>query len=76
MDLLSLLATVILFTTVGTLMIALAAYLAYKLREKRRPSTKQLIPNQDHMEPIFLKRYVPEPAYGPTNMPSTQDTQN
>lgn len=60
MDLLSILATVILFTTVGTLMVALAAYAAYKLRERRKPSKKKRDKDVVQMEPIFLRPYVPE----------------
>ncbi len=40
MDLISLLATVILITTIGTLVVAVAAYIAFKLRDKRRPKKK------------------------------------
>lgn len=60
MDLLSILATVILFTTVGTLMVALAAYAAYKLRERRKPSKKKRDKDAAQMEPIFLRPYIPE----------------
>ena len=60
MDLLSILATVILFTTVGTLMVALAAYAAYKLRERRKPSKKKRDKDTVQMEPIFLRPYIPE----------------
>ena len=57
MDLLSLLATVILFTTVGTLVVALAAYAAYKLREKRKPVKKKRNESGLNMEPIFLEPF-------------------
>lgn len=61
MDLISLLATVILLTTIGTLIVAVAAYVAFKLREKRRPGRRD--PTLSHTgpyEPVFLRRYVPK----------------
>lgn len=65
MDLISILATVILVTTIGTMVVGVGAYAAFKLRDRRKPSKKRnddtLDSNGSH-EPIFLKRYVPEPA--------------
>lgn len=62
MDLISILAAVILFTTVGTLFIAVAAYAAYKLREHRRPNPHNQTPrlSPDKLEPIFLTPYLPK----------------
>lgn len=60
MDIISILATVILFTTIGTLAVAVAAYVAFKLRDKRRP--KKYDPtaaSSGPYQPVFLKRYVP-----------------
>ena len=63
MDLISILATVILATTIGTLIVGVGAYAAFKLRDSRKPKTKK---NEDSSgssaakEPIFLKRYIPE----------------
>ena len=37
MDFLQILASIILFTTVATLVVAIAAYAAYKIRERNRP---------------------------------------
>lgn len=60
MDFVSILASIILFTTIATLIVALAAYAAYKIRERRRPNR-----NKTHgqpageFEPIFLERHVP-----------------
>jgi heme/copper-type cytochrome/quinol oxidase subunit 2 len=67
MDLISILATVILATTIGTVMIGVAAYVAFKLRDKRKPKTKVVegeggLPQSVTYEPIFLSRYVPEPT--------------
>jgi hypothetical protein len=66
MDLISILATVILATTIGTVMIGVAAYVAFKLRDKRKPKAKiagedDRLPQGTMYEPIFLSRYVPEP---------------
>lgn len=65
MDLISILATVILATTIGTVMIGVAAYLAFKLRDKRKPKEKVAgeedgLPQGSVYEPIFLRRYTPE----------------
>ena len=59
MDVLSLLATVILFTTVGTLIVALAAYAAYKLREKRKPIKKKRTDPSADLAPLFLEPFLP-----------------
>ncbi|MFZ6723438.1 hypothetical protein [Undibacterium sp. Ji49W] len=61
MDLISILATVILITTIGTLVVGVAAYVAFKLRDKRRPKRKDPTASGDgEIQPIFLKRYTPE----------------
>lgn len=62
MDLISILAAVILFTTVGTLFVAIAAYAAYKLRDHRKPNPHAKAPRipTDKLEPIFLTPYLPE----------------
>lgn len=65
MDLISILATVILVTTIGTMVIGVGAYVAFKLRDKRKPTGKRTddtLNKDGPQEPIFLKRYVPEPA--------------
>ncbi len=60
MDLISILATVILLTTIGTLVVAVAAYAAFKLRDKRKPSKKDnTVAAPNTSEPIFLTRYKP-----------------
>jgi uncharacterized membrane protein YfcA len=62
MELLSLLATVILVATIGTLLVAVAAYMAFRLRERRKPSTqaKAPVPREPaHYQPIFITRYKP-----------------
>lgn len=61
MDLVSILATVILVTTIGTMMVGVAAYVAFKLRDKRKPvKGKDLtLDSKGAREPIFLKRYLP-----------------
>ena len=69
MDLISILATVILVTTIGTMVVGVGAYVAFKVRDKRKPSKKK---NDDTLdataqsEPIFLKRYIPVSAVGPS----------
>lgn len=63
MDLVSILATVILVTTIGTIIIGVGAYGAFKLRDKRKPKRKVSDDAQTDKvtnEPIFLKRYIPD----------------
>jgi hypothetical protein len=62
MDLVSILATVILITTIGTMVVGVGAYLAFKLRDKRKPTKKKVDDTMDvkaNVEPVFLKPYVP-----------------
>ncbi|MCA0325002.1 MAG: hypothetical protein LCH89_05290 [Proteobacteria bacterium] len=63
MDLLSILATVILATTIATVLIGVAAYAAFKLRDKRRPKSNPMMGDEASAvrEPIFFTRYVPQP---------------
>lgn len=68
MDLISILATVILVTTIGTTVVGVGAYAAFKLRDKRKPKAKKTddtMADKGPQEPIFLKRYVPEPPAQP-----------
>lgn len=61
MDFISILATILLFTTVATLAVALAAYAAFKMRERRKPGQKAgAAGGPAQIEPIFLERYVPD----------------
>lgn len=72
MDLVSILATVILVTTIGTMVIGIGAYFAFKLRDKRKPSKKKADDTMDSTGPvqaIFLKRYEPTPT---SSRPDTQ----
>lgn len=65
MDLISILATVILATTIGTVIIGIAAYAAFKLRDKRKPKTSRkdlTLDDTVQTKSIFLNRYVPEPS--------------
>ena len=55
MDLFSFLATIILVTSVVTLVVALAAYVAYKIRDVRKPAKKKRSVQNILDEPIFLK---------------------
>lgn len=65
MDLVSILATVILITTIGTMVVGVGAYAAFKLRDKRKPSKKRTDDTMDSngsKEPIFLTPYAVEAA--------------
>lgn len=62
MDLISILATVILVTTIGTMVVGVGAYAAFKLRDKRKPSKTRgdaTLNITGLQEPIFLKPYIP-----------------
>lgn len=74
MDLISVLATVILITTVGTMVVGVGAYAAFKLRDKRKPSRNRSDDTMDAggpQEPVFLKRYIPGSATASTSEGST-----
>jgi heme/copper-type cytochrome/quinol oxidase subunit 2 len=69
MDLVSILATVILVTTIGTMVVGVGAYFAFKLRDKRKPSKKKTddtLNSTGTQEPVFLKRYVAAQRTVPT----------
>lgn len=67
MELLSLLATVILVATIGTLLVAVAAYMAFRLRDRRKPvKAKAPAPLQpQHYQPMFITRYKPDAMHQP-----------
>lgn len=61
MDLISILATVILTTTIATVLTGFVAYSAFKLRDKRRPAKRAAhVHEADGDQPIFFSCYVPE----------------
>jgi heme/copper-type cytochrome/quinol oxidase subunit 2 len=75
MDLVSILATVILVTTIGTMVVGVGAYIAFKLRDKRKPSKRKTDDTLDANgsgEPIFLKRYVPTSVTLPSEVADAQ----
>jgi heme/copper-type cytochrome/quinol oxidase subunit 2 len=69
MDLISILTTVILATTIGTVIVGVAAYAAFKLRDKRKPKAKKAEGDgqggKQVAEAIFLKKYVPVSSVTP-----------
>jgi hypothetical protein len=69
MDLISILTTVILATTIGTVIVGVAAYAAFKLRDKRKPKAKKADGDakagKEVAEAIFLKKYVPVKSVAP-----------
>lgn len=62
MDLISILATVILVTTIATTVVGIAAYAAFKLRDKRKPTKARAVTDEGPQEAVFLKRYLPPAA--------------
>jgi heme/copper-type cytochrome/quinol oxidase subunit 2 len=62
MDLISILTTVILVTTIATVLTGFVAYGAFKLRDKRKPKAKKVDTSQANGAPvdaIFLTLYKP-----------------
>ncbi len=66
MDLISILATVILVTTIATTVVGIGAYAAFKLRDKRKPAKKASATEEGPQQAVFLKRYVPPSTDEPT----------
>lgn len=65
MDLISILTTVILTTTIVTVVTGFVAYAAFKLRDKRKPKAPKAVANDGtkvQIEAIFLAPYIPVPA--------------
>ena len=59
MDPLLFLANLLLSVTIGTLIVALVVYFAYKVREKRKPITGKSAHATEDGRPVFLRRYMP-----------------
>ncbi|MEA2165231.1 MAG: hypothetical protein QOK37_3358 [Thermoanaerobaculia bacterium] len=58
-DWVNILATVIFVSIVVTLVLAVASYFAYKVREARRPKTAAEL-RQDGETKVFFTQYVPK----------------
>lgn len=59
MDIVSIFALVILVLSIFTLLVGVAAYLAFKIRQTRGKSVKVHGNQEAEPEAIFLKRYQP-----------------
>ncbi len=60
MDIVSIFALVILVLSIFTLLVGVAAYLAFKIRQTRGKSVKVHGNQEAEPEAIFLKRYQPD----------------
>jgi hypothetical protein len=62
MDLISIFALIILIISIGTLLVGVAAYAAFKIRQARGPLP--VVHGHEHpvTELMFLKLYVPTPV--------------
>ena len=62
-DLIPILSTVILATTIVTIILAIGSYAAYKLRDKRRAKRKLSAKpaDEDAAPPKVFRRYKPDP---------------
>ena len=56
-----LLSTIILVAFLATILMAVASYAAYKLRERRRP---RVAPEPPSVEPVFFERILADPPPG------------
>ncbi|HEV2721154.1 MAG TPA: hypothetical protein VG323_14120 [Thermoanaerobaculia bacterium] len=65
-DWVNLLATVIFVSIVVTLILAVASYFAYKVREARRPKTAAEL-RQEGQAKVFFNEYKPGDEAAPTN---------
>lgn len=69
-DWVNILATVIFVSIVVTLILAVASYFAYKVREARRPKTAAEL-RQEGQVKVFFEQY--EPAEKPVTATETQE---
>jgi len=69
-DWVNILATVIFVSIVVTLILAVASYFAYKVREARRPRTAAEL-RQGGQEKVFFDEYRPTGTEGPAKTTTT-----
>ncbi len=76
MDLIGILASVILITTIGTMVVGVVAYAAFKLRDKRKPGNSRADDTMNvggPLKPVFLERYVPGVTTETADQPALDD---
>lgn len=61
MDLIPYLSAVILVATIATIVLAVGSYIAFKLRDKRKPRTRT-------EKPVFFHRYRPGADEAPVSV--------
>ena len=66
LDWVNILATVIFVSIVVTLILAVASYFAYKVREARRPKSAAELRQEGKMK-VFFEEYRPEEPASPAN---------
>ena len=66
----TLLSTVILVSFIVTIVLAIGSYMAYKLRERQRPTLARA---ETAGEPVFFERFFPQGAAGSQGGGSTGD---
>lgn len=76
MDLISIFALIILIISIGTLLVGVAAYAAFKIRQARGPLP--VVHGHEHpvTELMFLKRYMPQSGSLGAKAPSTGSPKN
>ncbi|MAE95109.1 MAG: hypothetical protein CL910_10650 [Deltaproteobacteria bacterium] len=57
LDLIPILSTVIMATTIVTIILAFGSYAAYKLRDKKRARVNRRAPMEDEVPPPVFRRY-------------------
>ena len=55
MEVNTLLSTIILVSFIATVVLAVGSYLAYKIRERRRPRAEHVTPSDD---PVYFERFL------------------
>ena len=67
MEIVPILVTVILISTIVTILLGLGSYVAFRLRERRRPFRRGGLP-----KPQFFRRFVPGPGTAERAPPGPQ----
>ena len=65
----TLLSTIILVSFIVTVVLAVGSYMAYKVRESRRPKTSAAASGD---EPVFFERFYVGPSGGATSAEGTR----
>ena len=65
MDIVPILSTIILVSTLATLVLAVVSYMAFKLRDRRKPATRKAVPATGPQKTFFVRYQPPGAAARP-----------